>query len=432
MPRGRDDSRSAVPTATRPSRPPPGPRRSGAAPRRDSLDDASPRFLLHVVPGIEDIALYEARTSLKEIALVGAWRRFDERTSILEVRGTFAPSELAGLDTVEDVFIVAAQGRDPRPGEAGLGDVSAIVLTSRALAPALKLLASIRKRPAKTFRVVSRLSGSHGFRRVDAQRAVESALRTRLTDMRHLDEDEADVEFWVSIVSDTVLVGLRLSEASMRGPRGEIRPLPASLKPTVARAMVRLSEPTGADVVVDPCLGAGTLLIERGLMGDFSGLIGGDKDRTTANRARANARDAGVNMAVKEWDARHMPIGSASADVVLSNPPFGRQHLIEGEDVDGFYRGLCLEMARILKPAGRYVVVTALPDVFDSAARDAGLVSRRRVGISLRGTPATIFIGRLRQRAAGAHDVIEAPETATAADDEMLEGDNEAHLIDDA
>jgi tRNA (guanine6-N2)-methyltransferase len=376
----------------------PPPRRAAAPGRRPGfrsplpVDDraTAPRYLVHTVPGLEDVTVEEVKELVPEARVVGAWRRFDERTSILEFRAEGGSKSWLKLATAEDVFALAARGRALRPGEAGLADLSASVLTSRLLDKAMRTLTTARKGAPGSFRVVARMSGEHGFRRVDAQRAVASAMRKRFPKLKQRDE-EADAEVWLSIVGGDALVALRLSSGEMRAGRKELRTLPASLKPSIARAMVRLSKPQPEDVVLDPCCGAGTLLIERGLAGPFDELHGGDRDPAAATRARGNLRLAGLQGPIKEWDARDLPLEDATFDVILTNPPFGKQHGMPDEP-DPFYKALVAELTRVLKPGGRMVLVTNQYDAFQAASRAAGLRTRRRLGVVVRGERATIFL----------------------------------------
>jgi 23S rRNA G2445 N2-methylase RlmL len=345
---------------------------------------------VHTVPGLEDVAQDEVAELIPEAKLVGAWRRFDERTSLLEFRADGGPRPWLKLATTEDVFALAARGRALRPGEAGLADLSAAVLTSRSLDRAMRTLANLRKRAPESFRVVARMAGEHGFRRIDAQRTVESAVRKRFSRLRRVAE-EADAELWLSLIGDDALVAVRLSTERMRGPRQEIRSLPASLKPSVARAMVRLSEPRADDVVLDPMCGAGTLLVERALAGPYAELLGGDRDPAAVMRARANVRAAGLSAPIKEWNARELPLDDASVDAVLTNPPFGKQVELPGEP-GTFYRDLVAELSRVLKPRGRLVLVSGQFDAFQAAAKASGLKTRRRLGVVLRGERATLFV----------------------------------------
>ena len=65
-------------------------------------------------------------------------------------------------------------------------------------------------------------------------------------------DDDADVEFWLWVHGSEALIGLRVSDASMRHRVYKHEHLPASLRPTVAATMALLSQPTAEDRVLDP------------------------------------------------------------------------------------------------------------------------------------------------------------------------------------
>jgi 23S rRNA G2445 N2-methylase RlmL len=120
-------------------------------------------------------------------------------------------------------------------------------------------------------------------------------------------------------------------------------------------------------------------------------LLGGDRDGSAVTRARGNVRAAGLTAPIKEWDARELPLEDASVDVILSNPPFGKQVDLPTEP-EPFYRDLVAELSRVLRPRGRLVLVAGQFDAVQAAAKAAGLRTRRRLGVVLRGERATIFV----------------------------------------
>lgn len=378
--------------------------------RRSLVRGASPpapaaaalRYLAHVVPGLEEVAADEIAAALSTAKPANTWRQFDERTSLLEFSYDGSPRPWLALRTVEDVFVVAARGRSLRSDQAGLGQLAAATLAAKPFDAALRAFAACHPAPARTFRVVARKSGNHAFRRVDAQRAVAGAIGTRLPHLR-LVEEEADIEFWLTLIGDVGLVGLRLSGPKMRQSSSHgFASVPASLKPTVARAMVRLSGPRADDVVLDPFCGAGTLLIERALAADFAALHGGDRDPGAVGKARANAKAAAVPMEIELWDTLSLPLPDASVDVVLTNPPFGKKVKIGG-DPDAFYARLIAQLRRVLRPGGRLVLITSQVEAFRrsiQALPDPFLV-QKRVPVLVRGERAAIFVAEVPAKKAG-------------------------------
>jgi tRNA (guanine6-N2)-methyltransferase len=364
-----------------------------STPPRPRDERAWLRLLVHTVPGLEDVVAEEVGERFPEAALVGAWRQFDERTSLLEFRTGGDCCAWRALDTAEDVFLLAARANSLRTDAGGLHELAAATLGSRWLDRSVHQFAECWGRMPRTFRVVARKAGAHGYRRVDAQRAVEGALRTLLPRLRQVDDD-ADAEFWLTVVGTTALLGLRLSTAAMRGPSYPTVSLPASLKPSIARAIVRLSRPQASDRVLDPFAGAGTLLLERAAAGPASALTGGDRDPDAVATARANADAAGLDIDLQQWDALALPLPDRSFDVVLTNPPFGKRIGIPGGDAYPFYRHVVRELRRVLGPDGRLVLLTSQTTALEHALRGitSGWQIRRRLPVLVRGERATIYL----------------------------------------
>src|SRR6185312_10247328 len=171
-------------------------------------------------------------------------------------------------------------------------------------------------------------------------------------------EDDSDIEIWLWLNGSELLIGLRLSDATMRHRRYKLEHLPASLRPTVGAAMSLLSRPTPQDIVLDPLCGAGTIVIERALLAPFDRLIGGDIRDEAVTMARRNARAAGVVATWRPWDARSLPFDEASVTRILTNLPFGKQ-VGTHEENEGLYTALIQEFGRVLTADGLLVTLTS-------------------------------------------------------------------------
>src|SRR5581483_5391153 len=219
---------------------------------------------------------------------------------------------------------------------------------------------AIRPKPKgkPTFHLVTQMTGEHGYRRFDARKALVRGLAGKLPASWREAEENASVEIWLTIHGATAVCGLRLSDRTMRHRTYKLEHLPASLRPTVAAAMVRLAELKPNQAVLDPMCGAGTILAEallsvKGRRGPDGGpwhlqLWGGDIDRHHVRAAGVNLRPLG-EVHLQEWDARLLPLEDASIDRVLSNPPFGKQ-LSTPEEIGPLYRAAVAEMDRVLRP----------------------------------------------------------------------------------
>jgi 23S rRNA G2445 N2-methylase RlmL len=208
--------------------------------------------------------------------------------------------------------------------------------------------------------------------------------------MRHV-KDDADMEIWLWLSGSELLIGVRLSDATMRHRDYKREHLPASLRPTIAAAMSRLSNPTEQDIVIDPLCGTGTLLVERGLMAPFDRLIGGDIQDEAVGMARRNAKAAGIVMTLRPWDARELPLEDASVTRILTNLPFGKQ-IGSHETNEELYGALIREFGRILAPGGLMVALTSEDRLWNAVLQKAGWKITKKVVLVVLGLPASIFV----------------------------------------
>jgi 23S rRNA G2445 N2-methylase RlmL len=174
-------------------------------------------------------------------------------------------TSLLSLRTVEDVFVLA-WGTDKLSYRAeDLDRIRRWTAREVDWAHLLRMHHAVRPKPRgkPTYRLVTQMTGKHGYRRVDAREALAQGLAGKLpASWRHA-EEKAAVEVWLTIHGATAVCGLRLSDQSLRHRTYKIEHLPASLRPTLAAAMVRLAGARANQVFLDPMCGAGTILAEQ-------------------------------------------------------------------------------------------------------------------------------------------------------------------------
>jgi tRNA (guanine6-N2)-methyltransferase len=339
------------------------------------------------MPGLESTAFSEIKARLPDTELL----KFARGVAVFR---TGAPvEELLKLRTTEDVFVLLRHIRHLGRADSALRILHSA--TSQAdVMQALELRRVARHAPKpRTWRVVSQKHGEHAFRRVDAGEAVGAALRRVLPhSIKHM-EDGADLEFWVWINGSEALIGLRLSDATMRHRRYKQEHLPASLRPTVAAAIGWLSTPTATDCIIDSLCGAGTVLIERSQLAGYQQLIGGDIRPEAVAAAQRNAETAGIPISLQVWDARALPIDSASVTRILTNLPFGKQI---GSPVanERLYPAIVTEFERVLAADGVLVALTSQDRQFQQVLSERGWHTRKKVVVVLLGQPATIFVAQ--------------------------------------
>lgn len=276
-------------------------------------------FYAITMPGIESLAFNEIRVKQPDAEQIKVAR------GLTLFRTSASPATLVELRTTEDVFSSLVHISGLQHGRDALRVIHSATMNANLTNAITAWRRAHHGGMPRTWRVVSQMYGSYDFRRIDAGDSVTNALRRHMPQGIRLVEDEADMEFWLWLGGGLALVGVRLSDATMRHRSYKHEHLPASLRPTIAAAMAFLTHPTPEDIVVDPFCGAGTLLTERGLLAPYKELLGGDIREEAITMARRNARSAGVSTYIRSWDARALPLEPASVTRILTNLPFGKQ-----------------------------------------------------------------------------------------------------------
>ena len=337
------------------------------------------------MPGLETVAFSEIRGQMPDAELV----KFSRGIALF--RTAEPPTKLLELRIVEDVFVTVAHITGLGHGRDALRVLHSATLHAD-LAGALSLWRRTHHgRQPSSWRVVSQKQGSHEFRRVDAGNAVSDALRSALPRGMRAIKDDADVEFWLWLNGSEALLGLRLSDATMRHRTYKQEHMPASLRPTVAATMSLLSRPTAEDIVLDPLCGAGTILIERALSGPLKEELGGDIRKEAVAMARRNTQAAGIKADLHVWDARSLPLAAGSVTRILTNLPFGKQ-IGTHEANTKLYAELAQEFGRVLASNGILVTLTSEDRLWESVLRDASWRITKKVVLVVLGQPASIYV----------------------------------------
>lgn len=263
----------------------------------------------------------------------------------------------------------------------------------------LRLHHAIRPKPKgkPTYRLITQMTGTHGYRRMDAGKALAQGLAGKLPASWRRAEENAAVEIWLTIQGATAVCGLRLSDRTMRHRTYKMEHLPASLRPTLAAAMVRLAQVRPNQVVLDPMCGAGTILAELHELfrrTDWQSVPprGGDIDAAALYAAGSNLRRVGKTFLAR-WDAARLPLADQSVDRVVSNPPFGKQ-LGRPEDIGPLYRRMLAEYDRVLRPDGRAVLLVSEFGLLRDAARAVAWKLDRQLRVRVLGQSAAVTVWR--------------------------------------
>src|SRR5262249_27490888 len=229
-------------------------------------------------------------------------------------------AEVLKLRTTEDVFLLA-WGTDQLTHRAvDLEKIERWTAKEPDWPRLLRLHHAIHPRPKgrPTYRLVTQMSGKHVYFRKHAQEALAKGLAGHLPTSWRPAEENAAVEVWLTIQGSTAFCGLRLSTRQMRHRTYKVEHIPASLRPSVAAAMVRLGGIGPGMTVADPMCGAGTIVGElmevlRARRGQGVKVLAGDCDRNAVRAADINLRRMPIDLLAR-WDATRLPLADACLD----------------------------------------------------------------------------------------------------------------------
>jgi 23S rRNA G2445 N2-methylase RlmL len=317
------------------------------------------------MPGCEEIAWLEIREHRPGAKLV-------DRLFVKDQNGIVLWSDAAGsaglltLRTTEDVFALALPLTQLSRDWKDLRMVADLLHHSTMLHEAVNLKFGGRKQLA--YRVISRKSGDHQYRRKDLEEACIKGIERRTRERWQLVDDNSDIEIWANVIGSTFLCGVRLSDRTMRHRPYQVVSLPASLRPSVAAAMVWLTNPQPQEIFVDPMCGSGTILAERILAAPYQKVQGGDIAPQSVEASIKNLETLDKPFTVQKWDACKLPLDAASVHKVSTNLPFGKQ-IGSPEAIRRLYPCFFKELSRVLLPGGIATVLSSEYDLVKNTIR---------------------------------------------------------------
>jgi tRNA (guanine6-N2)-methyltransferase len=356
------------------------------------------KFYAQTMPGVEEIAWLEVRDRLLNAQFIE--KLFAKEKNGIVIFGYEGDAQdLLQLRTSEDVFLLALSLDKVTRGWKDLYRLTETITKSAAFKGAVDAFMAFqqtRQMSGKvSFRVISRLYGRHEYRRIDLERSVVKGVKARYPHWQHVD-DHARVEIWVNLLGSQLICGLRLSDKSMRHRFKKEKKLRAELRPSVAAAMVYLSQPKPEDIFLDPMCGSGTLLMERRMAGAYNQLLGGDIDALTIKTARQNVlgmrKERPSHFQIQHFNAKQLPFATGTIDKIASNLPFGKQ-IGSSKMLKRLYPAFFKEVARVLKPHGRAIVLSSEYDlVKNSVRRQPNLTILTGYSIAILGQWGRIYI----------------------------------------
>jgi 23S rRNA G2445 N2-methylase RlmL len=329
-----------------------------------------------VTRGLEQVARDEIVERVANAAAVEAsYRRVAFATDV-------EAEALLRLHTLDDVFVDLGQWAavpHTRAALAMLGD-RALDLDLHNAAAICRDVRELGTPP--TFSVTANFVGRRNYSTDEIRQAISSGIEaSHHWEFQERDAD-ADLNVRVFLEHQQVFLGVRLARTPLHERPYKIATIAGSLKPTVAAAMVRIGGFAPGAHILDPLCGAGTIPLEAALMGLEA--IGGDQDPAALDAARQNRAAANVRIELEQWDARALPLENDAVDGVVCNLPWGRQIAVE-DHLAAFYKRCLGEMARVVRPDGRLVLLTSLAPLLRAAVEGTELILEAELEVSVSG-----------------------------------------------
>ena len=239
-----------------------------------------------------------------------------------------------------------------------------------------------------SFLINSSRSGRQTYSRFDLSDAASQGLMQQFPKWKIGTPEDHLLEFRLDVTDEEAIFCYRLTDSTFRF-RGKQRMFAqAALRPTVAHALVWLSQPAKDECFVDPFCGSGTIVAERAYY-PFGKLLGGDISEDVTEVAMMNTAKID-NVVIRQWDARELPLGEGTVDKVVSNLPFGEQILNQDEIYD-LYLKFIKQLKRVMKPNGQAILMTDKADELLRVTDKFNLECYIQAELSLKGLHPKVF-----------------------------------------
>jgi len=239
--------------------------------------------------------------------------------------------------------------------------------------------------PRTTFAIrAERAGANHEYTSLDIARiageAVIKSVESKYGSPPKVELDYPEIIIHVDVIGNESYVYLSLTGDMSLHRRGyRIYDHPASLKPTLAKAMLILSQARDGEIILDPMCGSGTIPIEASLSFENSTNICMDISRRHLTGARMNAIAAGVlnRIIFIQGDARKIEEHvTAKVDRIITNPPYGIR-LGNPKAVKRLYREFISSAYNVLRDGGSLTIITPEYKYVDKLIELMGLQFRK-------------------------------------------------------
>lgn len=225
----------------------------------------------------------------------------------------------------------------------------------------------------------------HG-RRINYQKLIENVAQA-ITKLGAKPSPRSPIILSIIASDGILLAGLRIHRRSMKeffDREPHVRPMykPGAMKSELCRLFVNLSRASTKkkSLVLDPFCGVGGMLLEACLMGMRG--IGIDIDHRSALGAIANIDYYNCSGAIDiiVADASKIPLKVESVDAIATDPPYGRQSIPRGMDLEDLLESFIFSSAEVLKKnsCAAFAIPMGLDSIIEKYIEASGLIINER------------------------------------------------------
>lgn len=314
-----------------------------------------PAYFARCLRGLEDICEAEL-AAIEGLEVKGK----GIRTLFFEYRGPAA--KLISLRSLDDVFIHLGSLSGMNHTRAMLAEIpDRLQLLLENLPEHIKIVRTCRRlSPALSYSLTIGLQGKKNFSRFELQDKLLPLFQSKLKGLYIPNEkgsEGGELDFRISLEGNQLELGIRLGEKPLHRREYKLHSRPGSTKAPLAYIMAYLARIKPDNLVLDPCCGVGTILIEASKAFPEARYEGVDIQEEAVVYAKANAEVAESKSKFQQGDLRNLPYEDGSVDRIVSNPPWGRQ-VASHIELGSFYREMYQEWKRLLTSKGILVILT--------------------------------------------------------------------------
>jgi 23S rRNA G2445 N2-methylase RlmL len=226
--------------------------------------------------------------------------------------------------TVDDLLIQIARTVDPGSTKADLQHLRSLLAAAE-----LRPIKSDFDRGDPVLTVSASMTGRRTYNRHDFEDAIGSIMAERLG-AQYISRSggrrppAGAAELRAVLAPEGLLLGYRGRRPPLHRRPWKTASIRGTLHPPVAAAMARLTEIEAGMTVLDPCCGAGTILVEARELAPRTDFIGSDRNPEALAASTCNAQHL-TGIAFANHDATRLPMPTSSIDRIVTNPAWGRQ-----------------------------------------------------------------------------------------------------------